>query len=157
MLPVMQIVINIIYVVLWGYILAYIVKLENIGCPCAKDWRREFIKYYVGLMLLLLILRMFDVYSPKSLPPILMTIQFVLSVVFVIIVYHYIHDLKKKKCSCSADLARDVLEVVNYIHMFLIIVGIVLMAHVVFTISFIYKKNKAFKAAFKKISKSKSR
>jgi hypothetical protein len=141
----------------WGYILAYIVKLENIGCPCAKDWRREFIKYYVCFMLLLLILRMFDVYSPDSLPPILMTIQFVLSIVFVMIVYHYIHDLKQKKCSCSAHLARDVLEVVNYIQIFLVIIGIVLMAHVVFTISFIYNRNAAFKAAFKKFGRSKTR
>lgn len=153
MLPALQAIINLIYIVLWGYILAYIVKLENIGCPCAKDWRREFIKYYVGIMLLLLILRMFDVYSPDSIPPIIMTVQFVFSVAFVMIVYHYIHELKKKKCSCSAHLARDVLEVVNYIQMFLIIVGIVLMAHVVFTMAFIYKKNKAFKEALKKLSK----
>lgn len=146
-------ILNIFYIVAWGYILVYIVKLEKIGCPCAKDWRRDFIKYYIGIMLLLIILRMFDIYSPSLMPPILMTLQFILSIAFVMIVYHYIIELKKKKCDCSAHLARDILEIVNYIQIVLIAIMLFLMIHLIFTIEYFYNNNKSFQTAIKKITK----
>lgn len=154
MLPVLQAFIYVVYIVLWGYILSYIVKLEKTGCPCSKDWRREFIKYYLVFMLLLIILRMFEMYSPTSMPPILMTLQFVLSVGFVMVVYHYIHDLKQKKCACSESMARDILEIVNYIQVFLVVVSLVMMIHVMFTIAYVYKRSESLRSAMRRLSKS---
>lgn len=154
MLPLLQATIYMVYILLWGYILMYIVKLEKMGCPCARGWRREFIKYYLVFMLLLIILRMFEVYSPALAPPILMTLQFLLSVGFVVVVYNYIHDLKREKCSCSEGMARDILEVVNYIQMFLVIVSLVMMVHVMFTIAYVFNRNDSLRKVIKRLSKS---
>jgi hypothetical protein len=141
---------TIFYIAIWGYILLYIAKLEKLGCKCSKNWQREFIKYYIIFMLLIFIIRLFDSSSPYNLPPILMTIQFVLTIVFVGIVYHYIMNLKQKNCKCSNDTARDILEIINYIQIFLIVLGLLIMIHVIFTIANTNHKLKYYKSVSQK-------
>lgn len=98
------------YIVLWAYVYVYIVHLEKIGCECSKDWRRSYIKYYVMIMVPLLLLRVVGV-VPKA----IFALSFVFTIFFVIEVYRYIHHLKEVKCACSESPVRDVLEVVNII------------------------------------------
>lgn len=135
MLDALNVLINVLYIVFWAYILTYIMKLEAMGCQCAKDWRREFIKYYIGFIMILIVSRTVDAWTPETVPPVFMTIQFVLTIFFVFVVYNYISDLKRNKCACSADVARDVLEIFNMIQMFLLAFVLIVMIHIMFTIA----------------------
>lgn len=112
-----------ITIILWTYIFSYILKLEKIGCECALDWRRTFIKYYIVLVIVIAMCKIFGIF--EKIPIIFRLAVSVGTLAFIIITYKYVHDLKKKKCECSRELARDVLEIVNYIQLgILVLVGL---------------------------------
>ena len=100
----------IFYVILYTYVFLYIRKLEEIGCECSNDWKRDFIYLYVCIFIPLIILRVFDL-----VPKIVMVIMAFMTIAFIVVVFFYIHELKKKKCECSESNTRTVLEIVNYV------------------------------------------
>lgn len=132
-----SIIFNAIAIVLWLFILYYITNLETIGCKCALDWRRTFIQYYIIYLLLMIIFM-----SPDA-PPILLTLHFIISISFIVIVYHYIHDLKVKKCKCSESAARDVLMFINYIQIFMVMFVLILLVHLMFEFRALLKNAKS--------------
>lgn len=151
----LHVIFNLIYIAVWTFILLYIIRLEEIGCECAIGWRRVFIKYYIMVIIAMVLLSMFGIFSSKQLSPFFMTLQFALTVVFITVVYHYIHDLKVQKCKCSEDMARDILEFVNYIQMFLVIFSLLVMVHAMFTVAKYMsdmspEQQKKLRSAFKK-------
>ena len=121
-------VVQVLYAVLWGFVYVYITKLEKTGCECSEDWKRDYIKVYVMVMIPLLIMRIFDL-----LPKVVMGLTVIFTLFFIFVTYRYIHELKEKKCACSNAPTRDVLEIVNYIQIFfiafavLLIVGVLLL------------------------------
>ena len=153
MIPILNAIISILYVFIWIYIYLYITKLEKIGCECSNDWKRSYIKYYILIILLFIILRLFSFWNFKTVPAILLTLEILASIIFVIIVYHYVHDLKKKKCECSVDLARDILEIINYVQLFMMIFAFIIMIHAM--VLFSKLTDSTLKSKSKKLSKSK--
>lgn len=131
----LHVIFNLLYIAVWTFILLYIIRLEEMGCECAQGWRRVFIKYYIMFIIAMVLLGMFGIFSTKELSPMLMTLQFALTIFFISVVYHYIHELKVKKCRCSENMARDILEFVNYIQIFLVIFSLLLIVHAMFAIS----------------------
>lgn len=113
--------IQIAYIVLWAFVYAYVVRLETIGCKCSADWKRDFIKVYVIFMIPLMLMRLFDL-----LPRVVLSITFMFTIFFIIVVYRYIHELREIKCKCSEGMTRDVLEIVNYIQIFLLAFAVLL-------------------------------
>jgi hypothetical protein len=129
------IILNAVIIAFWLYILNYIHKLHQIGCTCAKDWRRNYIMYFIIFLIIVFLLQILGVINNKSFSPFIMTIYFILTVVFVMIVYHYIYDLKTKHCKCSEDTARTILEYFNYIQIALLSIVIILMVYCMFYIA----------------------
>lgn len=113
---------SIAFIVLWGFVFMYVRELENIDCKCADDWRKYFIQYFSLVIILVIVLAMFGV----NMFNVWGMMYMLLYVAFVIIVFTYIHDLKKKKCECSEAITRTVLEIVNYIQLSLIIILLIL-------------------------------
>lgn len=113
-------IIQLLYVILWVYVYAYVIRLETIGCECAKDWKRSYIKYYVLIMVPLMLLRLVGL-----LPKTFLALTMFFTLFFIFVVYRYIHELREKKCECSKDKVRDVLEVVNYIQIGLLVFALV--------------------------------
>lgn len=128
------IILNAVIIGIWLYILNYIYKLHQIGCMCAEDWRRNVIMYFIIFLIIVFLLKISGVINNKSFSPFIMTIYFILTVVFVMIVYHYINDLKTKHCTCSEDTARTLLEYINYIQIALLSIVIILMVYFMFFI-----------------------
>jgi len=126
------IIFNAIIIGIWLYILNYVYKLHQIGCTCAEDWRRNVIMYFIIFLIIVFLLRISGVLDNKILTPFIMTIYFILTIGFVMIVYHYIHDLKTKHCDCSQSNARTLLEYINYIQIALLSIVIILMVHTMF-------------------------
>ena len=152
MLSIVNAVISILYLFIWAYIFLYITKLEQVGCACSKDWKRSFIKYYIGIIMVLILLRMFSIWTSDKVPAALMTLEILASIGFVVIAYHYIHELKKKKCQCSVDSARDVFEIVNYVQIFMLLLALVIMIHAMVLFSKLSNQVRSVPKLTKKIS-----
>jgi uncharacterized membrane protein YqhA len=136
------ILLNIVTILFWGYILNYLLKLEKIGCECSKGWQRTFITYFVVYLLIMLLLSTFKLWNKTQLPPLVLTVHFVLNIFFFITVYQYIHRLKKEKCECSANKARDILEIVNYVELAIVAITLFMIIYGVFFVSHYTKRNK---------------
>jgi hypothetical protein len=130
-----NIILNVLVLALWLFIFNYIISLEKIGCECSKSWQRDYIKYFIIVIMIMLILSTFEIFSFKTTHPVIVGLYFIATIAFIIITYYYIQKLKVEKCECSAHVARDVLEIVNYIQMFLIALAFILMIYFMFTIS----------------------
>ena len=135
------IILNIIAILFWAYILNYLIKLEKLGCECSKDWRRTFITYFVVYLIISLLLSTLNIWSVKQLPPILMLVNYVLMIIFFVTTYQYVHKLKREKCECSENEARNVLEIVNYIQIALVLLSLLMMIYAMFIVSKILKNN----------------
>jgi hypothetical protein len=121
-MKVLALVLDLILIVFWAFVVAYVVRLEQIGCECSKDWKRDFIKYYLLVIIPIMILKLF-----VDLPVALAGLTFVFGLTFIFVVFTYIQELRKKKCECSKAPIRDILEIFNYIQIFLIGFALVLM------------------------------
>ena len=116
------------YIILYTYVFMYIRELEKTGCECSRDWKRDFIYIYVCIIIPFAIIRIFHV-----LPGLITSIIGALTIAFIIIVFLYIHELKKKKCECSVSDTRKVLEIVNYVQLGLLGLIIIVTIYAAFT------------------------
>ncbi len=92
------------------------------------------IKYFISYLIIMFVLHVFEVDTwIKS--PLLSTLQFIAMVIFVIITHNYITYLKKMKCECSNSVVRDVLQVVNYVQMFLMSLILIIMIYITFALA----------------------
>lgn len=105
---------------LYLYLLNYIYKLERIGCECSADWRRNFIKYYIITIFVLVIASFFMGPNIKYLAP----LTFAANIVFIIIIYQYVNKLKREKCACADGTERKVLEYFNYAQIIMLAIAI---------------------------------
>ena len=124
-------------IVLYAYMLNYIFKLETVGCECAKDWRRDYIQYYLLLLIvyvvvLLCVMTMGDMRTMVMINLRITVIMFILGVCFIVFTLQYVHRLKTIKCKCSEGTARDVLQIVATINA--VILGITVLKMIAFAI-----------------------
>jgi hypothetical protein len=83
-----------------GIILSWINKLER-KCECSADWRREYIKYYSILSIILVFANMFiPLFLAQQKTAILLVIGLA-GLVNLASILSYIPDLKKKQCDCA--------------------------------------------------------
>lgn len=144
----LALVLDLLLIIFWAFVVNYVIRLENIGCDCSKNWKRDYIKYYLLVIIPIMILRLF-----VSLPVALASLTLVFGLTFVFVVFAYIQELRKKKCECSEAPIRDILEIVNYIQIFL--VGFVLILMLVIAIAGLFSKPTVFVIQPKAIKKSK--
>lgn len=100
----------IITIILFVYILSFLVKLESIGCDCAKDWRRNYIVMYSVYVICLSVLQMFQPTSTFAVAVAPVTVG--LGIMFIIFTLQYVHRLQNEKCACSDDIGRVILYIV---------------------------------------------
>lgn len=108
----------------------YINGLEQEDCICSEDWRRDFIKYYTGGLILRIIL--FNIINNYKLPLlglIFNTITFavnLLGFVYIWCLYTYSRKLKKEKCACSNTKGREIMANYSLVVMSMFLVLLVL-------------------------------
>jgi hypothetical protein len=108
--------------------LTWIDKLEKIACKCSQDFKRDYIKYFLYVYVIILALAYFNTLLVvfewngklhKILQKLLRVLIFVVPIalllnsIFSII---YIHQLKEVNCKCSEDVRREIYYIVNWIH-----------------------------------------
>ena len=117
----------ILYVIIssiYTYLLYWIWKLEKTGCACSKDWRRDFIMYWMIIYTLFVLLPIILIkYGMKRLAQVISMIMFILGLIFIVVVFQYVRKLKEIKCKCADGTELKVLEIFNYVQIGLMATG----------------------------------
>ena len=91
--------------VLFNYLLyGYLHKLEKIGCDCSNTVKSNTISSIIIVNYILI----FGVLFVGKIPPSTGVLASILSLVFAVCTFLYLHELKVKKCKCSESLIRDI-------------------------------------------------
>jgi hypothetical protein len=112
-----------VYAVMWIY------RLEEIDCKCSNSWMRLYIKYYLHVVIPVMVISMFIniyLYSNSLMPRDITNGIFVFYRVFVafvnflgflniIISIIFINKLKEINCECSEDIKREVYFIYNIV------------------------------------------
>jgi hypothetical protein len=101
--------VTMIVIALYGWFLHYLLKLEKTGCECALSWRRDYIMIFIVIAIVHKLIYLLYPSIRRMMP--IQLLMAVLTVLFIIFTLQYIHHLKKVKCECSQDSARQVLEI----------------------------------------------
>ena len=134
---------NVLFLITLGfyiYILYWIWKLENTGCVCSKDWRRNFIVFWMIFYLPLMLLTK----NNKINKNILLILLFFVNIIFIIVVFQYVHKLKNEKCKCADGTELQVLEIFNYLQIALLIIGSYFLITLLYEIVTYYIEYKKF-------------
>ena len=109
---------TIIGLLLQLYFIQYMVHLENIGCKCARGWDYYYIFVYVVLMFLYECFFGYKLLQGNidKISTVLQLPVFIATIMFIIAIFLYLKRVKKEKCKCSADIARDVMELLAKIY-----------------------------------------
>lgn len=101
--------------ILFNYILyAYLERLEKIGCDCSNTIMSNSIKS----MILVNYVLIFGILFVGEIPRSTGAFASMLSIVYAISIFTYLHSLKQKQCECSDSMIRDI----YYYYYFLIFV-----------------------------------
>jgi len=106
--------------------LNWIYNLEKIKCKCSKDWKRDFIKYYIYIYLVFIIVSVISFFIILVYPKIITSVYMkvfsiiknvvgLLTLINIVISIIYIYNLKKENCICSEDIAREIYYIWNII------------------------------------------
>jgi len=91
-------------------LLKYITNLEkDAACDCSKNWKRNFIKYYLVGSLVFLVLTVLRIVLGLKNNPFTLTLGTVmqlLGLVNLFVMFFYSQELKLTNCECSADWKR---------------------------------------------------
>ena len=116
--------------ILFNYMLyAYLDRLDEVGCKCSDDVKKEAIK----AMILVNYVLVFGVLVFGKIPPSTAVLSSTMSFVFAVFTFTYLYRLKNKKCKCSDSMVRDV-----YYYYYLItflLVAVVVSMFVLMTLS----------------------
>ena len=123
---------NILFVVISGLIVYYVMKLEYIKCHCSKSRKREYIKYFNMIFSILILIvtsityyndnfttKKTEVYSFNfdytiTFKNIIIIILFLCSIINVFCIYTYIRELKEKECECALEANEDIYLFLHY-------------------------------------------
>lgn len=121
-----------INIVLYFITFNWVIMLDKTKCECSKNWKRDFIKYFLLTMIIYLICSFIYITLSKvyNLPffnvfEIISKIFYILEIFYIIVVFIYIKDLKKR-CKCSQSVERDITEIYSTIDVILFIITIFL-------------------------------
>lgn len=116
------------WILLYGYFIMYLDRLDTIGCECAQNWRKTAIHAILWYLLIWIVLMRF-LGAKELMKPVykvVIGLNAILAVFFVVIMFQYIGMLKKEACKCSESMARNIMEVVNYCQILLMVLLVVL-------------------------------
>ena len=113
-------VLTLIMYVLYAWILYYLYTLEQTGCICAYDWRRDFTMGYYVVFFVLGISALFA--KDRGLSFGIVSLMFIASIANSIIMLQYVQELKVKKCDCSEQTGRTIMQIVAIIQLLTIAV-----------------------------------
>ena len=119
-------------------ILNYIFKLEKISCECSKDWKRDYIKYFSYIsIVIILIMFCFAVSGKKNLMKLMKNKFFIIfinlfsiaSLVNIYSLFKYSQQMVLSLCECSKSWERTF---IYYYSMIIMSVYIFIISSIIF-------------------------
>lgn len=98
----------------YGLIIYYLYRLEQTGCECAFDWKRNFVMAFMVLALLVMFFPFGK--NPTSAGIVFMVVFTLTALANAAIMFQYVHKLKKEKCECSKSSILTVMQLVGILH-----------------------------------------
>lgn len=90
---------------LFNYLLlAYITKLENIGCDCGMNVYANTMKSSILVNFVII----FGSIITENIPPFTKLVIMISDIIFSVYTFIYLYRLKSEKCKCSDSIVRDV-------------------------------------------------
>ena len=109
-------------IVISAFLYYYVVKLESIAnCECSKDWRRDYIKYFFGIIIIYSLIRILT--GIKIQNQLFGLIYITAVFVQVYSLFTYVRDLEAKNCECAMG---NIHEFAKYYSMFQLILFIII-------------------------------
>lgn len=137
-----------IYIIAIGFsvmALTWIHKLEDTLCNCSVDFKRDYIKYYLYIYVILYTLWVFAIiymiYFFKVtnifaiglisfIATLMQTLLPIFSILNIIFSIMYIWHLKEIDCKCSEDIRREIYYILNWISVGFIIMAVIIILFV---------------------------
>ena len=94
------------------WFLVYLIKLEKEGCKCSLDWRRYYIIAYIFV---LIGWNVFNLVYPLQSNLIFSIVMVCAAITFIVFTFQYLNLLKSRKCNCSEDIAKRVLNIYTWV------------------------------------------
>lgn len=120
----------IINIILYFITFSWIVLLEKNKCECGRNWKRDFIKYFILAMIFLVFV--YAIYEKMALCKVFRGHEFILDkmwyilfiseIIFVTIVFIYIRDLIKNKCKCGESANREMYSLYSSVDILIFII-----------------------------------
>lgn len=102
---------HIVTLVLYYIFFNYAFKLNQYGCGCSNNMKRQFIKYYAQVGIVIVSIKLLDnLITQRVSKGILSTIymlDLIFGFIFLIVMYQFTKELKENKCKCSNTWERD--------------------------------------------------
>jgi hypothetical protein len=117
--------------ILQGFTIKYLMDLENIGCLCAMDWKRDYLLLYAIFAFVAIIVSGFFKQVPGPMLKVLFGVFTIVNIVLSII---YIYNLKTSNCECSENVMREVIYYVEILKGIVWAMAIVAMMYFVYTL-----------------------
>lgn len=102
---------------------SYIHHLEKTECKCSLNWRQRFIKNYLLVMIVMVLVTLVVPNIMNN--QIFIILYGIVSIVYFVILGQWLWQLHKSKCKCSDDWRKSMMEVL-YIISFIIFILLLL-------------------------------
>ena len=103
--------IKLIIIVLYYIFYKYTLYLEEIQCGCSNNWKRDYIKHYSSIAMIIITSKLLNDSLTKIVNPNFLYTIYLLDIIFgafyAIVLYNYAKDLKDSGCKCSDTWSRD--------------------------------------------------
>jgi hypothetical protein len=131
----MMIVAFVFNIIVSSLIIYYLNRLQQIGCKCALNFKRDYIFYFTCINLGITLTRaLFGSLSIVKMLMLFISIPLVIAaIVNIVYTIQYVNEMKKNNCDCSESVYRElmfILAIINacaYILFFLILIPVIIM------------------------------
>ena len=103
--------VKLIIIVLYYIFYKYTLYLEEIHCSCSNNWKRDYIKHYSSISMIIITSKLLNNSLTKIVNPNVLYTIYLLDIIFgafyAIVLYNYTKELKESECKCSETWSRD--------------------------------------------------
>ena len=126
-----------IVILLNTLIINYVYTLEKNKCECSQGWKREYIKYFAIITIILVVVNSIFRKIPKSFLMPISTLYSIGGLINIYVLFSYSNSMIKNTCECSNSWER---QFIYYYSIFVISLYVFLVAGLIYLSLFNPKK-----------------
>ena len=105
-------------VIISSCIIYYLRHLEQIGCKCALNYKRDYILYFTCISLFFATMNVFagHTYIYKMVMVVVALPLIIAGIVNIVYTIQFVNDVKKNNCDCSESLYREIMYILAIVN-----------------------------------------